>query len=197
MGSASGRGALRLEQAHHRRVPRRRVAAARDSRACSHERDRRRRHRPPANGRVGADGRVVDRPHRRPDCGCRHLEAVSVLPRLRTRGRARDARRGVRLASRVEVGRHPRPARATRRPDLSLVAGRGARHRSLPRDRRHRGLVARWDRARRGDPAVEGWRATPVRSAAAAHRPQDVRRENPQRSPGGARRLRPARAGRA
>ena len=81
----------------------------------------------------------------------RSRAALSVLPRLAARGRPREPGPARRLARRVEVGRHSRPADAPRRRDLPVVARRGADHRTLPRADPGGGTAAGWRRAgRRG-----------------------------------------------
>ena len=127
----------------------------------------------------------------------RHEPPVSLLPGLRldqepdALGDAADWQRG------MEVGRHPRAADPSRRPDLPLVARRGADHRALSRDRRRRRAAARRHRPRRRDPPVDRRVAAALRPAPAADRPEDDREEAPRRGPGGPRRVRPAGTGRS
>ena len=108
--------------------------------------------------------------------GRRPVAALSVLSGLAARGAGRSARRRRRLAGRVEMGRHPRAARAPRRCRPSLVARRRADHASLSRDRGRRHAAARRHGARRRGPRVPRRSAAALLRAAAAHRPPEAGR---------------------
>ena len=163
LGGARRAAAVRLEQAHHRRVPRRRVAAAGDAGAWPRWRASSRRGRAPAHGRLGADAGLLTprssaagRRRRRPQ------PAVPVLPGPPARRRPGRARRRRRLAGRVEVGRHPRAAGPPRRARRS--SGRAARSWSPTATRSWRPLADALPDGtvhRRRDPAVEAGQVLP------------------------------------
>ncbi len=135
------RAALRAEQADHRRP-----AASACRRACVVQRASRRRvrtARPSAwrngsAGALGADARRLGAA----DCAGgattrRSRPAVSVLPRLiRWRPEPAVTRRAGRVASRMEVGRHPRPADPPRGAGVLWSRGEELVDRTLPGDRR-------------------------------------------------------------
>src|SRR2546427_4364314 len=118
----------------------------------------------------GGDGRVAP---------------ISFLPCLAARGGAGDARRPRGMARRMEVGRHPRPDRASRRRSLPLVARRGADHRSVPRSLGRVGNAPRRDGPGRRGAGLLRRRADAVLGAAETHRTAEAVAEDPGRRASG------------
>ena len=157
------RAALRLEQADHRRLSRRRLAEPGG---------------PGAGASVsGIDGRVIA--HRLMGDWEPTPAFYAAADRARTR-RTPTSAGPIRSSwpirwkasptqlgdpadwhGGMEVGRHPLAVDPARRADVPLVARRGAGHRALPGTRRRSAAAARRHRDRRRDPAVEGRRAVP------------------------------------
>ena len=191
--------AVRLEQADHRRVPRRRVAARCVIRALAQAQR-------PADatlvahrlmGDVGADARSSTRRCVAPDARRRRRQpALSVLPRPPARGRPGDARR------RRPTGRPSGSGTASARSS-SAAAGQTfvwSRGEELVTDRfpeiaalRRRCCPTAPCSTARSLPWKDGAVAA-VRRAAAADRPQDARQEAPAPRCRWSCRLRPARA---
>ena len=198
LARARRHGALRLEQADHRQLPRRRVAAARRARTRARERHRRRRDRASAEGRLGADaGELLARSSRRTARDADRVAALSLLSRLRARGRARVARR--RRASGRRSGSGTASARSS-----SAATGRTflwSRGEELVTDRFPE-LAAAAELLPDGT-VIDG-EILPWKDGAALPFAQLQRRigrktlgaEDPRRGAGRAHRLRPARAGR-
>jgi hypothetical protein len=104
--------------------------------------------------------------------GIRSEQAVSLLSRPSARLGTSASRRSVRLAGRMEMGRHPGPTDPPPGRDISLVAWRRAGHGSLPRiDAAGRRVVGR-HRPRRQALALEKRRRAAVCRPAKANRPQ-------------------------
>ena len=192
VGRARPPRAIRVEQAHHRRVSRGRVVPPGRARPRDRERRARGRHRPPADGRLGAHAGVL-RPApgvRRP--GCRREPALPVLSRLSARNRCGSAGAEVGLAGGVEVGRDSLAAHSPREPHLSLVARRGVAERTVSRGGGRRRATAGGHGARWRAVALDRSSPVAVRPDAATHRPQDGEPEDPRGGAGGSRRLRSA-----
>ena len=145
---AGRRRAPGLLQADHRRLSRRRVAAAGHAGAGGGRRRRRQARGAAADGLHARQRRSRRRRLRRADRAAKappsstRRPAASPTPsflRIRSTCRSRSStQRSVRrrrLAGRMEVGRHPRPAGQARRPGVALVARRRAGDRPLSRTR--------------------------------------------------------------
>ena len=147
VGELADRRAPRLLQADHRRIARRRVAAAGREGAGRSRGRRRRAHGATADrlcaGAADPDGRRfrgADRRGRpRGSAGARRGQALSVLSRAIVEPAARrdggDARAAVGLDRRMEVRRHPRAIAQARRELAPVVARRRADFRRLSRSR--------------------------------------------------------------
>ncbi|MCK7501373.1 MAG: hypothetical protein MZW92_73250 [Comamonadaceae bacterium] len=166
LGRARRRRALPARQADRRRLPRRRQPAAGAARAgrstpgstpsCVAQRMMGYTDAPRRAERRRAGARWWRRrPARRGDAG----PALPVLPRAPAAGRAATTLGAARrLAGRVEVRRHPRPARAARRPGCWIWSrGEELVDRALPRGRRRRG--ARCPTAPCSTASCWSWRA--------------------------------------
>ena len=121
---------------------------------------------------LATDGRNVRAADRGRRGERRSGPALSVLPGVSARRACSIARRAARVASRMEVGRHPRPGIPPRRDDGPLVARRRARHRSLSRTADAVWMRCRRHGARRRDPGLARRAAAAVRRAAKADRSQ-------------------------
>ena len=167
--------AFHLEQAHHGRLSRRRVAAARRARAVAQ-----------ASGvdegvdRASADGRLAPTASRSARSSRRRAATPTSRARIRSispmRSRASSKRSATRASGRPS-GSGTASARSSSgaKGDVHLVARRRARDRSFPGARRRRGdLLPDGTVHRRRDHAVEGRAAAAVRAASAPHRPQEL-----------------------
>ena len=209
---ARDRRASRLLQAHHRRIARRRVAAA-GGEGAGRSRGRRRGPHGPAADRLFAgaahpDGRGFRGADRRSpaygSAGARRGQALSVLSRaiVEPPGRrdASSARVALGLDHRMEVRRHPRAVAQARRELAPVVARRRADLRRLSRSRAAgaRAPFGHGDRRRacRAHPARarvrHGFARWPrdLRQPAAAAGPQDRQRKDEARIAGRIHRLR-------
>ncbi len=185
LGRDGGGGPAGLQQAPDRRLPRRRQPEARHPRAVAGHRHRGAAAGAPADG--GLDARddelcqagAVERSRRRPE------PPLSVLPRPSAGGPGRNLGRSRRLAGRVEMGRHPRPADPPRRRDLPVEPRRGTDHAAFPGIRAASGFPAGRHGDRRRDPRLgsRGGPAPALRPAAEADRPQDRAEEAARRGP--------------
>ena len=133
-----GRAAVRLEQADHRRLPRRRLAATGHPRPGQGQRDRAGGRRAPPDGRLGADAGLL-RPPAAPPTPATPTSAgpIPFFLAYPLEGAARGARATIAdwQAEWKWDGIRSQLIRRGGR-DLPLVPRRGAGHRALPRARR-------------------------------------------------------------
>ena len=201
VAAARRRCALRVHQARHRRVSRRRREAARLSRALAQTlRRRRRRRRAAPRRRLDAGAlRFATTCAARPRCSQhRGASALSVLSRPRA-GDAIPRRSAIRGSGRPNGSGTASARSCWSADDGASVWSRGEElvSDSVSRTRRRCARIARRDRHRRRDP--DGWAAQPMTplpfaSLAAAAQSQAPGAQAAARHPGRARRLRPARA---